>query len=331
MSTRFPTRVASGVCPSGSVNAEQFFSSMQTHLRLQDHFVGDCIFFVADAHALTRPGETHGLRERTRHVARSYLALGLDPGKARLYRQSDVPAVFELMWILSCVTGKGLLDRTASIQQLRERRRDPSVGNYLYPELQAADILGVRATHVPVGAEERQHIEVARSIARAANTFVGDPAIFPEPTLVDTTSQQANDALGAGRVISDRGIGLPIFATTEALHQTIRSIPTDSVALGDPIDPDTDLTFHYFTLVASPDAAAELAESMRAGAVDHVDTKKRLEREFLDYFGEARDAYFGDAFPDDMLEDVLRDGAGVVGGEFQETLETVRDRIGLGW
>lgn len=331
MNARFPTRVASGVCPAGAVNVEQFFGSMQTHLRLQDHFVGDCIFFVADAHALTRPGETQGLRERTRHVARSYLALGLDPSKARLYRQSDVPAVFELMWILSCVTGKGVLDRSARFEQLRLQRHDPSVGNYLYPELQASDILGVRATHVPVGSEQRQHIEVARAIARAANTFVGDPAIFPEPTHVDTTSQQANDALGVGRVIGDRGIGIPIFSPDEALHQSIQSIPAEPVALGDPIDPAQDLTYHYLTLVADEELSAEVAESMRAGRIDHREMKAVLEREFHRYFDAARDAYFGDAFGDDLLESVLRDGADVVGGEFRETLETVRDRIGLGW
>jgi tryptophanyl-tRNA synthetase len=167
-------RVVSGVQPSGVLHLGNFFGAIQQHLALQERFPGEALYFIADYHALTTVHEAAALREHTREVAIAYLALGLDPAKALLFRQSDVPEVLELAWMLSCVSGMGLLERGHSYKDKVAQGLRPSVGLFYYPVLMAADILLYSASVVPVGRDQLQHIEFAQDMATHFNqAFAG--------------------------------------------------------------------------------------------------------------------------------------------------------------
>ena len=176
----FPSRVLSGVQPSGALHIGNYFGAIRQHIELQHEYPGESFYFIANYHALTTMHDRDTLIQQSWNVALDYLALGLDPSKATFYRQSDVPQVCELMWILSCVTGKGLLDRAVSFREKVERGINPTVGLFLYPELMAADILAVRSTMVPVGEDQEQNLEITRDIAGSFNAAF-DKQVFPLP------------------------------------------------------------------------------------------------------------------------------------------------------
>src|SRR5258706_9030970 len=165
----FTPRVLSGVQPSGALHIGNYFGAIKQHIEHQHEYPGESFYFIANYHALTTIHDKSVLEKQTLNVALDYLALGLDPAKATFYRQSDVPQVNELMWILSCATNKGLLDRAHSYKDKVSRGLRASVGLFLYPELMAADILAVRSTVVPVGEDQVQHLEMTRDIAESFN------------------------------------------------------------------------------------------------------------------------------------------------------------------
>src|SRR3954454_8384839 len=171
-------RILSGVQPSGKLHLGNYFGAIRQHIALEDE--GLCFYFIADYHALTTIHDAERLRQNTRNVALDYLALGLDPEKAVFFRQSDVPEVTELAWVLATVTNMGLLERAVSYKEKIDKGIDASVGLFTYPVLMAADILIYRSHVVPVGKDQVQHLEMTRDIAVKFNQAIGQ-AIFPEP------------------------------------------------------------------------------------------------------------------------------------------------------
>jgi tryptophanyl-tRNA synthetase len=228
-------RVVSGVQPSGVLHLGNFFGAIQQHLALQESFPGEALYFIADYHALTTVHEAAALREHTREVAIAYLALGLDPAKALLFRQSDVPEVLELAWMLSCVSGMGLLERGHSYKDKVAQGLRPSVGLFYYPVLMAADILLYSASVVPVGRDQLQHIEFAQDMATHFNqAFAGGAAALtrPEPRLSQAPIVPGLD----GRKMSKSyGNTIPIWESGKKLRKLTGQIVTDSTPLGEPL------------------------------------------------------------------------------------------------
>src|SRR5438132_12536069 len=216
-------RILSGVQPSGKLHLVNYFGAVKQPIALQDE--GDCFYFIADYHALTTIQDPNVLRENTRDVALDYLALGFDPNKAIFFRQSDVPEVTELTWILSTVTNMGLLERAVSYKEKVDKGIDASVGLFTYPVLMAADILIYRSHFVPVGKDQVQHLEMTQDIAGRFNRAYGE--IFPIPHYrLDKESK----VLGTDgqKMSKSYGNTIDIFAEGKALQQTVMSIVTDS-------------------------------------------------------------------------------------------------------
>lgn len=179
-------RVLSGIQPSGRLHIGNFFGAMREHIRLQQD--NDCFFFIADYHALTSNPQPQRLAERVLDVAMDYLALGLDPEKTVFWRQSDVPEVTELTWLLSCITPMGLLQRCSSYKEKVAQGLSPNHGLFAYPVLQAADILAYHSDIVPVGADQKQHIEVTRDIAMRFNNAYGEVFTIPRDHIIDSVA-----------------------------------------------------------------------------------------------------------------------------------------------
>jgi tryptophanyl-tRNA synthetase len=228
-----PPRVLSGVQPSGTLHLGNYFGALQQHVALQDEFPGESYYFIADYHALTSLRDAAALRANVFDVAVTYLACGLDPSKALLFRQSDIPEVTELTWLLSTVTGMGLLERAHSYKDKVSQGIKPVVGLFFYPVLQAADILIYQSSLVPVGKDQVQHIEMAQDMATYFNEAFGQPVLRrPEWRLSSTPYVPGID----GRKMSKSyGNTLSLFMSGKPLRKAVGQIVTDSTPLGQPL------------------------------------------------------------------------------------------------
>ncbi|MCI0681896.1 MAG: tryptophan--tRNA ligase [Gemmataceae bacterium] len=319
-------RILSGVQPSGKLHLGNYFGAVKQHIELQAQ--GECFYFIADYHALTTIQDARTLRDNSRDVAIDYLALGLDPSRAVFYRQSDVPEVTELTWILSAVTNMGLLERAVSYKEKIEKGIDASVGLFTYPVLMAADILIVRSNIVPVGKDQVQHLEMTQDMAGKFNRAFGD--VFPIPTWrLDKESK----VLGTDgqKMSKSYGNTIDIFAEGKPLEKTVMGIKTDSTPLGQPLNPDTCNVFALFSLFATEAEKAGLAADYRAGKIGYGGAKKLLKSKIDDYFAPFRAKRGELAQRPDTVEDVLREGARRARTEAQATMDLVRKATGLRW
>jgi len=328
-----PRRILSGVQPSGKLHLGNYFGAIQNHIALQDQ--GKCFYFIADYHALTTIADLQEnakqraktLRENVADVALSYLALGLDPNKATFFRQSDVPEVTELAWVLATVTGMGLLERAHSFKDKTDRGISASVGLFTYPILMAADILIVRAHVVPVGKDQVQHLEMTRDMAGYFNRAFG-VKVFPEPKELLTEAPVVLGTDGA-KMSKSYGNTIEIFAEGKALKQVVMSIKTDSKTVEDAKDPATCNVFALYSLFATPSEREELAAKYRAGGMGYGVAKQALLEKIESHFAAAREKRKELASRTDYIEDVLRDGAKRARIEAQATMELVREACGL--
>ncbi|KIG17337.1 Tryptophanyl-tRNA synthetase [Enhygromyxa salina] len=230
-----PPRVLSGIQPSGTLHLGNYFGAMQQHIALQDEFPGQSYYFIADYHALTTLRDPAALRQNVFDVALTYLACGLDPDKALLFRQSDIPEVTELTWLLSTVTGMGLLERAHSYKDKVAQGIKPVAGLFFYPVLMASDILIYRSSLVPVGKDQVQHIEMTQDMATHFNeTYASEAPVLrrPEWRLSKTPYVPGID----GRKMSKSyGNTLPLFLSGKKLKKAVGQVVTDSTPLGSPL------------------------------------------------------------------------------------------------
>ncbi|MCG3144282.1 MAG: Tryptophan--tRNA ligase [Gammaproteobacteria bacterium] len=323
----FPPRVLSGVQPSGALHLGNFFGAIKQHIALQHEYPGESFYFIANYHALTTIHDADGLLKQSWSVALDYLALGLEPNKATFYRQSDVPQVCELMWILACVTGKGILDRGHAYKDKIEKGLTPSVGLFLYPELMAADILAVRSTIVPVGKDQEQHLEMARDIANSFN-HVFQTDVFPTP-VAKLNEAAIVPGIDGQKMSKSYENTISIFAEDDELEAKVMHIKTSSTALGAPLNPSGDTVFTLYSLVSTSDQRDEMRERYQSGDIGYQQAKIELLANLKTYFSpfkERRRALEEDL---DQVEDILRDGARRARQEAVETVEMVREVIGL--
>jgi tryptophanyl-tRNA synthetase len=337
-------RILSGVQPSGKLHLGNYFGAIKQHIALQEQ--GQCFYFIADYHALTTLGDAvradaeaakeqkrkpraaaEILRENVRDVALDYLALGLDPKKATFYRQSDVPEVAELAWILSTVTGMGLLERAHSYKDKIAKGIAPSVGLFTYPILMAADILIVRSHMVPVGQDQVQHLEMTRDMAGYFNQTFGVD-LFPLPAERLDVAAKVPGTDGQ-KMSKSYGNTVDIFAEGKALKKQVMGIVTDSTPPEAPKDPEPRTPYQLYKLVASEQEAAELAQRYRAGGMGDGAAKQMLLEKIDAYFGPFREKRKQLAADKNYVDDVLREGARRARAEASKTMELVREATGL--
>ncbi len=319
-----PRRILSGVQPSGKLHIGNYFGAIKQHIALQDEAL--CFYFIADYHALTTIQDPQAMRENVRDVALDYLALGLDPNKAIYFRQSDVPEVTELAWILGTVTNMGLLERAVSYKEKVEKGIEASVGLFTYPMLMAADILIYRSQAVPVGKDQVQHIEMTADIAGRFNRAYGE--VFPIPTYRLDKESKIPGTDGQ-KMSKSYGNTIEIFAEGKALKKTVMSIVTDSSTVADAKDPERCNVFALYSLFATDAEKASLAARYRAGGMGYGDAKQRLLEKIDAYFGPARERRKQLAKEPSYVEDVLRNGAQRARAEAQQTMALVREAVGL--
>lgn len=318
-------RVLSGIQPSGQLHIGNYFGAMRQHLQLQAEHEG--FYFIADYHALTSNPDPADLKQRTLDVAIDYLALGLDPEKTVFWRQSDVPEVLEITWVLSCVTPMGLLQRCVSYKDKVAQGLSPNVGLFSYPVLQASDILSFHSELVPVGADQKQHIEVTRDIAARFNNTYREIFTLPEDRILESVA--VVPGIDGRKMSKSYDNTLGIFEPEKQCRKKIMRIVTDSTPVEDPKDPDTCNVFALLKLVAEPDELTSWAERYRAGGMGYGEAKKRLADLLLDYFAPYREKRAALAADLDYVRDILAQGAQRARRVASKTLDQVRRAAGL--
>jgi len=315
-------RFLSGIQPSGLLHLGNYFGAIRKHVENQD----DAFYFIANYHALTTLQDADALRRNTFDVAATYLACGLDPSRAVLYRQSDVPEVCELMWMLMTVTGTGLLEKGVSFKDKKARGLSGSAGLLTYPVLMAADILAVDAEVVPVGSDQVQHVEFARDMASSFNHLYGEVFKLPEYILGTPVPVPGVDGQKMSKSYDNH---IPIFLSGKALKKRVMSIRTDSAAFEEPKDPDTCTVFALYSLLATPAERQALAELYRGGNYGYGHAKQALLEKIEAFFGPMRErrAYY-DQHPDEV-EDILARGAVRARAVARATTDRARAACGL--
>jgi tryptophanyl-tRNA synthetase len=325
--------VVSGIKPTGTPHLGNYLGMIRPALQLAAE--NEAYYFVADHHALNTNPDPDLLRARVREVAATLLALGLDPERTVLYRQSDVPAVCELAQILGSVTPKGLLNRahaykaatSENIDHGRDCDAGVNLGLFTYPLLMAADILYPGANVVPVGLDQRQHLEITRDIAEAFNSRYGELLTIPEPVV----DEAAKTVVGTdGRKMSKSyGNVIPILADADTLRRAVMGIVTNSQRPEEPKNPEEDTIFTLFRLVAAPERTADMRRRYEQGGLRYADAKGELFAVLDERFRDPRRRFaelMGDRHG---VERVLADGARRVHERGHPLLEAVRAAVGL--
>ena len=318
-------RILSGIQPSGKLHLGNYLGAIRQHLELQEK--GDAFFFIADLHALTTVKDPQLLRENVRDVALDYLALGLDPAKAAFYRQSDIHEIPELAWLLTTVTPMGLLERCTSYKDKIARGISPDHGLFSYPVLMAADILIVDADIVPVGKDQKQHVEVARDIAGSFNHLYGEVLTLPQERILPEAG--VVPGIDGQKMSKSYGNDIGIFLEGKELKERVMAIVTDSAPVDAPKDPDANNVFNLVKLFAPSEETAEWRARFAAGGLKYSEIKKRLIALLDERFGAARERRKELAKDSAYVEDVLTRGAEKARTIAVATLKRARRACGI--
>ena len=318
-------RILSGIQPSGKLHLGNYFGMMKPALEWQAR--GEVFLFIANYHALTTVSDPAALRQATLDVALDFLACGLDPAKTAFYRQSDTPEVHELAWFLSTVTPMGLLERCHSYKDKTLKGIAATHGLFAYPVLMAADILAVDGNVVPVGRDQKQHVEVARDVAIKFNNAFGEVFTIPEPQIREEVA--VVPGVDGQKMSKSYNNTIEIFGEAKAVQKRIMGIKTDSKTVEEPKDPDTCNVFKLYKLVAQPAEIEALAARYRAGGMGYGDAKKALAAAVEAHFGPMRQKRAELAANPDYVEQVLREGAEKARARARATLERARRAIGV--
>ncbi len=318
-------RILTGIQPSGAFHLGNYFGAIEPLVRLQDR--GEVLAIIVDLHALTSVRDAAALREYTARAAVDFLACGIDPSRSIFFRQSDVPEHTELMWILSTVTPMGLLERAHAYKDKVARGLSASHALFAYPVLQAADILLYDADIVPVGKDQKQHLEMTRDIAVKMNEAYGEVVKLPEPEITEEVA--TIPGLDGQKMSKSYGNTIELFMEEKALRKRVMSIVTDSTPLEAPKDPDRSTIVDLYRLVASPADLQRMKDDFRAGGVGYGEFKQRLFEAIRDYFApfrERREALLADP---EGVRRTLDEGAERAREIAIATLDRVRRAVGL--
>jgi tryptophanyl-tRNA synthetase len=318
-------KILSGIQPSGQLHIGNYFGMMKTMISHMEN--SELYVFIVDLHAMTSVHDREKLSRGTLEAAADFLALGLDPDKCVFWVQSDVPEVCELTWVLSTLAPMGLIERCHSYKDKVAKGIPASHGLFSYPILMAADILLYQAERVPVGKDQKQHLEVARDLAMKFNNEFGETFVIPEPAISEETA--VVPGLDGQKMSKSYGNTIPIFLEGKQLKKRVMAIETDATPIEDPKDPDKCNLFNIFKLFASKERIAEVHDLYVNGGAAYGYIKLELLDLLNDFFGEARrrkQEYLDDP---EMLRRILVKGADKAREKAAVTLDLVRDRVGL--
>jgi len=319
-------KILSGIQPTGRFHWGNYFGAIRQYIDLQSN--EQAYYFIADYHALTTVRNPEDLRGYTRDAAIDLLALGLDPDQAALFRQSDVPEIPELTWLLMTLTQMHLLEKCHAYKDKKDRGIAADAGLFTYPVLMAADILLYDSDVVPVGVDQIQHIEVTRDIAQRFNHTYGVEALkLPTAKVVESTARVPG--LDGEKMSKSYNNIIELFDTPKRTKKRINSIKTDSTPVEEPKDPETCSVFALYRLFASATEQEELAAKYRAGGMGYGEAKKTLYEAAMDYFGEARQRRLELEQNPDTVEEILQQGARQARQTGQGVLDRVRSACGL--
>lgn len=322
------TIVVSGIQSSGTLHIGNYFGALRQHIALQKQHPS--YYFIVNYHAMTTVKDADELRGYTLDAAITYLALGFDPEKSNLFVQSDVPLLNELTWIFFCLTPVPQLEKATSYKDKIAQGLTANCGLFNYPILQASDILIYGGTTVPVGADQKQHIEITRNTAqRFNNAFCPDDPIFPIPDAYIVENVAVVPGTDGRKMSKSYGNAIGIFDEGKVLKQRIRRIVTDSTPLHAPKNPDTDNVFALLKLFAQKEKIQEIREAYLKGGYGYGHAKKELEQHILDHFAEARERRRELLAHPDFVMDVLRQGASNARQQADACMERVREVTGL--
>ncbi|MBQ7403044.1 MAG: tryptophan--tRNA ligase [Lentisphaeria bacterium] len=318
-------RILTGIQPSGVPHIGNFFGAIRQVLELQK--MGESFVFIADLHSLTTSPKAEDLRERVKRLAVDWLACGLDPETSVFFKQSDVPEVTELMWYLSNVTGVGLLERAHSYKDKIAKGFSPNTGLFTYPVLMAADILLYQSNLVPVGKDQKQHLEITRDVAIRFNQTYGEAFTIPDGYIPDNVA--VIPGLDGQKMSKSYNNTIEIFGEEKPLRKKFMSIKTDSKGMEEPKDPDTCNVFMLYKLFATPEQQEEMRARYLAGNYGYGHAKQALFEAYMDYFAPMRKRREELLNNMDYVDSILKRGAERARTEAMKTLTKVRELVGI--
>jgi tryptophanyl-tRNA synthetase len=314
-------RVLSGIQPTGRFHLGNYFGAIRQYIALQQN--EQAFYFIADLHALTTIRNPAELRQFTQDAALDLLALGLDPAQATLFRQSDVPEVTELTWLLMTVTQMSLLEKCHAYKDKQSRGIAADAGLFTYPVLMAADILAYDSNLVPVGLDQVQHIEVTRDVAQRFNhIYQQEVFVLPEGHVIESTAKVPGT--DGEKMSKSYGNTIEIFEPPKKLRKKFMSIKTDSTPVEQPKNPETDSVFALYKLFANDEEQAALAARYRAGGMGYGEAKEALSNKALEYFAQPRSRRAELEANPRQVEDILQAGARKARAKAQEVLGRAR-------
>jgi tryptophanyl-tRNA synthetase len=318
-------RVLSGIQPTGRFHWGNYFGAIRQYIELQEVHQG--FYFIANLHALTTIRDAELLQQLTRDAALDLLALGLDPAKATLFVQSDVPQVSQLTWILMTCTSMGLLERCVAYKEKKEKGITADAGLFTYPVLMSADILAYDSQWVPVGQDQVQHIEVCRDLANSFNHHFRETFVLPEARIVGSAAKVPGT--DGEKMSKSYNNTIGCFEDLKPQRKKIMRIQTDSRPMEEPKDPEVDHLFQLYRLMASETETAEMAELYRQGGFGYGHVKKALADVAERYFAPARERRMELEARPDTLHDILSAGAQRAREKAAEVLDRAQNASGL--
>lgn len=327
-------RYLTGITTTGTAHLGNYIGAIKPAIAASQQADTETFFFLADYHALVKCQDPRQVEQATREIAATWLALGLDIERAAFYRQSDIPEITELAWILSCVTAKGLMNRAhaykASAQANLDEQRDVdhaiTMGLYTYPVLMAADILAFSANKVPVGKDQIQHVEMARDVAQRFNHIYGE--VFTLPDYVVDESASILVGLDGRKMSKSYGNTIPIFSTEKQLQKGVNKIKTNLLEPGEPKDPEDSLIFEFWRAFATPEQVEYMREQFEAG-IAWGQAKKELFALINAEIAPAREKYDALLAHPARIEEALQFGAEKARKESKPLMDKVRDLVGI--
>jgi tryptophanyl-tRNA synthetase len=314
-----------GIKPSATPHLGNYLGAIRPALRLAQAY--RTYYFIADYHALTTLRDADALKRHIYDVAATWLACGLDHHQTLLFRQSDVPQVFELTWVLACLCSAGQLERGHAYKDLVAKGESPNAGIFNYPLLMTADIVLYDADEVPVGKDQKQHLELARDLATRINhVFRDGTVIVPEPLLTEAPMVPGTDG---EKMSKSKGNTIPLFASPKQLRSVIMSITTGSEPLEQPKDPESSTVFQLYRQVATRKQTEEMDQKLRAGGYGWGHAKEDLYQALEAEVGPMRENYEQLRQDEDLLDEILEQGAKKAREVAEGTMRRVRHAIGI--
>ena len=319
-------RILTGIQPSGKLHIGNYIGAMLPAVQLQDK--GEAFYFIADYHAMTSMSDADTLRSNIQDLAIDLLACGLDPAKATIFRQSDVPEVNELAWVLSTVCPMGLLERAHSYKDKVAKGLSPNHALFAYPTLMAADILLYDAELVPVGKDQKQHLEMTRDLAGKINDRFGEETLtIPEAQIADHTA--VVPGLDGQKMSKSYNNTIPLAGGKKAIRKSIMRIVTDSTPVEDPKATDGSTVIALYKLFADDQAMQQMIADHQAGGFGYGDFKQRVFDAYWEYFSQVREKRESLENNLDYVHEVIAQGAQKARAESTKVLDRVRKAVGL--